>query len=197
VCKADPTFADLVLANFHRRCVYTEPRYLGRKAYASDKEYMTAYGFGESSDSKTGFEEEDAYFERMSGYINLFAAFVQIPLADHPHGLNEAWKWLARVLNQKPRTATASVLGAFLEQAGYQLLQSFPRQMRKVLVFIERDFLGRCLENTPARKAAKKRLEVFLVMYHKRGDQLEEPEGKTLAHTQESHAGVESIQRGD
>jgi hypothetical protein len=39
-----------------------------------------------------------------------------LPIAErHPHGPAEGWIWLARLLNQEPRTATATVLLTFLE----------------------------------------------------------------------------------
>jgi hypothetical protein len=58
------------------------------------------------------FEEEGPYFDRMVGYVSLYAAYVQLDTKGqpHPHGTSFGWKWIARLLNEKPRTSAACCL---------------------------------------------------------------------------------------
>ena len=51
-------------------------------------------------------------------------------------GIAHAWTWLARILNHPPRSATASILLAFLSTAGYELLKTYRNQMHKMLAFL-------------------------------------------------------------
>lgn len=193
----DPAFNDLFLANFHINCPYTVPRYLKRNQYASLPDYMRACGYTEKKDGPHGFEEESSYFEKMAGLIALFAAYTQIPYDRHPHGPAQGWVWLARLLNQEPKTATGTVLITFLETAGYQLSQQYPRQMQKVFDFIQKDFFPRLDISTPPRKASAARLQLFLEAYHKAGRRLTEPRGRHLPQRAAGDQGFQRIEQGD
>ena len=66
-------------------------------------------------------ETEDEFLRRQCGVVRLYAAVIstpQLPIekVPHPHGLDQGWVWLARVLNMEPHPSiTAAALGSFLE----------------------------------------------------------------------------------
>lgn len=183
LCVVDIGLVNLLMANFADKCTYTVPRYLDRKDYPSKNAYLAALGYNEEEEGK--FQTEEAYFESMEGIVSLFAAYLQIPIEGHPHGLNEAWAWLARVCNQPPRSATATVLLAFLQIAGFELHKRYGRQMHKMLEFIAKIYLPLLNSKTAPRVAAKTRLALYLDKYFSNG-RLDEPEGHTMAMTQSS-----------
>ena len=60
----------------------------------------------------------NAYMERMSAYVALFAAIVQTrPFSgiQNPFGIANGWRWLASILNMSPRNITPFLLCSFLE----------------------------------------------------------------------------------
>jgi len=192
ICVYVPEFTEILMGVFAERCIYIVPRYLDRQDFKGNADqYRLALGYTQDKENKqTGFEEEDKYFEKMGGYVSLYAAFMQTDIAKHPHGLDQAWVWVSRLLNQAPRTATASILLAFLEVSGYGLLKAYPQQFPKLLDFIERHFLPRLDDRNPARKAAKTRLGMFLQDY-RTNKRLAEPKGKTLPADQASDVGYQ------
>jgi len=202
-----PDFNDIFLACLEERCIYMTPRYLDRKNYPSQHAYMEALGYEEMSTEEEGkpnaavqFETEESYLERMVGYVCLYAAYVENSAASHPHPISLAWSWLARLLNRKPRSATASVLHAFLSTAGPSLHLHYPNQMLKLLNFINEDFLMRLDASTPPRKAAQAVLALWLqtALHHiQQTGRLPDPEGKNMPHSQDSDASQQEIHPGD
>ena len=60
----------------------------------------------------------------------------------HPHGVQNAWQWLARVMNNEPRPdITATLLLDLLSVAGNSLMTSYGSQMRKILQILCTDYL--------------------------------------------------------
>lgn len=55
----------------------------------------------------------------------------------HPHGIDKAWGWMARILNMKPRRITATLLEKFLQVAGHSLAANYRRQFLKMLLLIK------------------------------------------------------------
>ena len=197
---SDNNFNNIFLAALTERCVYIIPLYLDRKSYNSMSQYKQALGYASST------EDEEKYFERMSGYIALYAAYVQSQPPQnqanviHPHGITYAWKWLARLCNHEPRTATAAILHTFLSVAGYILYQTYTKQIYKIFYYIINELIPRMDNKTPARNAAIIRLKLWLNETNKlivAGKNLNIPEGQNIPFTQSSDAAVQVIQRGD
>ena len=202
----DPLFFSLFLATLCERCIYAVPVYLDRRHYPDLRAYMRAIGYLEVTDDRgqPAWEEEDAYFERQQGYVALLAAVLQAG-ATHPHlhGLPHAWQWLARVLNQEPRTATAAVLFAFLSTAGHALSRAYRGQMAKVLTYLQREMMPRMVRmgtKTPARKASVARLQLWLnkeVDEVRKTGLISEPEGRTMPESQSQSTAEVRVQAGD
>lgn len=209
IAMKHPDFNDILLASLGEKCIYITPQYLDRKAYKDARTYQLALGYEEISpdDSKQQegvaaapyFEGEEQYFERMVGYVSFYGAYVQMLFQGHPHGIERGWVWLARVLNQAPRTATASIIHAFLSMAGKSLHQMYPTQTMKVLQFLYTDFVMRCPDTSPPRKAAQAVLALWLAntIQGVLQGSFPEPEGRQMPVQQESDVSVQEIHHGD
>ncbi|XP_077212382.1 nucleoporin GLE1-like protein isoform X2 [Tasmannia lanceolata] len=141
--KQVPTAMDIVLAEFHKACIYTVPKHINysESAFKSEEAYYKAVGYQEGGGK---IEPTDSYLERVRSYMTLYAAIVQteIPGIRNLHGLKEAWAWLARFLNALPANLyTAVALLSFLKISGYTLLQKYKSQFRKILNVISGEFL--------------------------------------------------------
>ena len=209
IAMKHPDFNDILLGSLGEKCIYITPQYLERKSYPDMRAYQIALGYEEITpdDSKQQegvaakpyFEDEVRYFERMVGYVSFYGAYVQLLFQGHPHGIDRGWVWLARVLNQTPRTATASIVHAFLNAAGKSLHQMYPNQTVKVLQFVYNDFVMRCPDTSPPRKAAQAVLALWLadtIEAVKQGN-FPEPEGRQMPVQQESDVSVQEIHQGD
>ncbi|CAL9193610.1 unnamed protein product [Musa hybrid cultivar] len=173
-----PAVMDFVLAEFHKSCIYTVPKYLQPSDQTlQTKDYWKMVGYHEV-DGK--IESSENYLNRVQSYMKLYAAIVQTEIEGvrNPHGLAEGWAWLARFLNALPANrSTAYALEAFLKMAGFALHRRYKSQFKKVLNAISRSFLP-ALRERGDRKLNEiiKRLEQYLE------DQvfLKEPEGWRL-----------------
>ena len=145
-----PVFGRLVLAHFYRRCPYLVPLYLPQKEGQSDEEFYKSLGY-RYSDGKV--EQQPAYLKRMSGVIRLYAAVtISLPRRNqpHPHGLQQAWRYLASLLNLPPRNEiTAAILAEFLTVAGHSMKKEYGRQFQKMLHLICTDYFAMIHEVTP------------------------------------------------
>jgi nucleoporin GLE1 len=157
-----PELLDIFLACLVRKCPYVAPHYLRRENAMTDSEYRLRIGYLQKSDES--FETEESYHERMAGIISLYAAFLQSPHPQHPHGIKFAWQWLATILNRPPRRITPVILIAFLQIAGYTLWNSYRRQFAKILRFIKSDYLHRLPEGCVG---ARTRLELYIEDFEK------------------------------
>ena len=199
-----PTFTDIFVASLGEKCIYITPVYLAAKSYPNTHAYMLALGYEEIASETPGtpptVDTEEQYFERVVGYVCMYAAFIEFDEPRHTHGAEYGWKWLARILNQKPRSATASALYAFLSTAAHGLLKKYPTQMRKLLQFVNTDFINRLDLTTPSRKAAVAVLALWLqTTLHllQTTGQIPMPEGKNMPMSQESDTSHQELHEGD
>ncbi len=122
------------------------------------------------------------YYARMAGFVTLYAALLQQSTCAHfqppseemilrsvtnPLGMPAAWRWLARLLNQKPQRISATILLAFLKPSSHALNRAYPRQFLKLLKLIESDYLKKIhalidTADAPEEKAALSNLETWL-----------------------------------
>ncbi|EEF47610.1 Nucleoporin GLE1, putative [Ricinus communis] len=120
-----PHSMNLLLAEFHRGCIYTVPRHV--------------------TYSKNGkIESTTDYLKRLECYMRLYGALVQTEVQgfQNSHGPNEGWAWLARFLNNLPANIyTAVALNGFLKTAGFVLFRKYRSQFGKMLNIIYNDFL--------------------------------------------------------
>jgi len=47
-------------------------------------------------------ETTDNFMQRLRGFMLFYAAYMQVDHAQHPHGMQAAWAWVARLLNKVP-----------------------------------------------------------------------------------------------
>uniref|UniRef100_A0A1D1XNS0 mRNA export factor GLE1 n=1 Tax=Anthurium amnicola TaxID=1678845 RepID=A0A1D1XNS0_9ARAE len=173
-----PAAMDFVLAEFHRSCIYTVPKFLQSfKVTNRANEYQKLIGYREENGK---IESTDSYLDRVESYMKLYAALVQTEIGDirNPHGIKEGWAWLARFLNMLPANKfTAVALEAFLKMAGFALFQKYRAQFNKMLNIISNKFL-------PALKA-KGNADVYMIIskletYLEKKLYLKEPNGRRL-----------------
>lgn len=95
-------FGDLLLSHFHNICPFTVPVFMPRMVGQSNEYYYNSMGYKYAEDGT--IEKHDKYLKRMSGLMRLYASIIITPqrrgvAKANPHGLQNAWRWLAAVLN--------------------------------------------------------------------------------------------------
>ncbi|OVA20560.1 GLE1-like [Macleaya cordata] len=173
-----PFAMDLLLAEFHRACIYTVPKHVVYSKSALSKEaYYKMMGYREE-DGK--IESPESYLEGVRSYMKLYGALVQTEIngIQNLHGLKEGWAWLARFLKALPANIyTAVALQAFLQMAGFALFRKYKSQFMKILNVISQHFLD-ALE---ARKDPKLNPVIMNIKTYINTKQfLQEPEGWQL-----------------
>ncbi|KAI3869261.1 hypothetical protein MKW92_021089 [Papaver armeniacum] len=156
-----PLAMDLLLAELHKACIYTDPFKM------------------------MGFQEEDgkdaeSYLGGVASYMKLYGALVQTEVSGvrNLHGLKEGWAWVARLLNSlEPNIYTAVALNNFLEMAGFALFRTYKTQFQKMLNFISRRFVE-ALESK--QDPELKPVIVQLKTYIDTNQFVKEPEGRLL-----------------
>lgn len=136
-----PLFGRLVLAHFYRQCPYLVPYYMPQQEGQTNEDYYKSLGYRYTGGK---VEQQPAYLKRMSGVVRLYAAvMISLPRRQqpHPHGLEQAWRYLASLLNLPPRNEiTAAILVEFLTVAGHAMSREYGKQFQKILHFICTDY---------------------------------------------------------
>lgn len=57
------------------------------------------------------------------------------------HGIENAWQWVAIVLNQKPTKIVPHILLTFIEVAGSTFLETYGKQALKIISFIRNTYI--------------------------------------------------------
>ncbi|GCC34545.1 mRNA export factor GLE1 [Chiloscyllium punctatum] len=147
IWESHPKVGDLFLAHLHRKCPYAVPFFPSWKDGQQKEEYQRLLGYRVLDNS---VEQQDNFLKRMSGMIRLYAAIILLrwpygsKQAEHPHGLNHAWHWLAQMLNMEPLAdITATLLYDFLEVCGNALMKKYQNQFWKMIVLIKNDYFPR------------------------------------------------------
>ncbi|KAK7814418.1 mRNA export factor GLE1 [Quercus suber] len=138
-----PHAMDLLLAEFHRACIYSVPKHItySESAFECEEAYYQALGY-RVIDRK--LESTKDYLTRLASYMELYGALIQTEVqgVQNTHGLKEGWAWIARFLNTLPANRyTAVALSAFLKMAGFALFRKYKSQFMKVLSNISNNFL--------------------------------------------------------
>ncbi|KAI3836326.1 hypothetical protein MKX03_020814 [Papaver bracteatum] len=171
---------DLLLAELHKACIYTDPKHLVySKSALSKEDYSKLMGFREEDGNKAA-ESLESYLEGVASYMKLYGALVQTEVSGfrNLHGLEEGWAWIARLLNSREANiCTAVALNSFLEMAGFALFRKYKTQFQKILNVISRSFVE-ALESK--QDPNLKPVIVQLKTYIDRNLFLEEPEGWLL-----------------
>jgi hypothetical protein len=84
--------------------------------------------------------------------------------------MDQAWCYLARVVNQPVHPGVLTVLDTFLEYAGYRFLQTYPVQGAKLVrLLASPDYCGRILPANQVDATTKLRLRNKLDFFSHRG----------------------------
>ncbi|CAL1415078.1 unnamed protein product [Linum trigynum] len=176
-----PYAMDLILAEFHKACIYTVPKHIAySKAAFSSKEayYKEQLGFKEDGGQ---LESVKDYLKRMEAYMRLYGALVQTETVrgiENPHGPAAGWSWLARFLNALPANSfTAVALNAFLQTAGFVLYRKYKSQFAKLLHMVSSHFLKALkTRNDPDLRPIITEIESYI----QDKSFLKEPEGRRM-----------------
>jgi nucleoporin GLE1 len=147
-----PELSEIFVALLRDACPLAVPKYYPflKSKYADEKEYFKICGYAPSEDDPNAFESSDSYANRISGYMLLYGAYVQVSrviVQNHPHGIDQAWAWFARLLNKcPPNRQTAVALESFLKHAGYEFVKTYRSQGVKLLLVIAQQWIPK-LEN--------------------------------------------------
>ncbi|GAV90462.1 LOW QUALITY PROTEIN: GLE1 domain-containing protein, partial [Cephalotus follicularis] len=183
-----PHVMDLLLAEFHKACIYTVPKHMAyiESAFQSKTAYHKTLGFRQD-DGK--IESVKDYLTRLESYIKQFIdadssdqehlfSQTEIEGIENIHGLKEGWAWLARFLNTLPvNIYTAVALKAFLQMAGFALFRKYKSQFKKMLNFISENFLQALRER---ENSVLNPVITEIRSYIEDGKYLEEPAGRSL-----------------
>ncbi|KAL8619084.1 hypothetical protein ACOMHN_019356 [Nucella lapillus] len=174
-----PDVGELILAHLQALCPYVLPLYPPRLPNQSTEEYHKSLGY-KTVDGN--IEQQDKFLKRMSGVLRLYAAIMVTPPpqgggAEHPHGLDHVWSWLARSMNLQPNPdITATAIYDMLSVTGGFLLQAYRVQFVKLLYFLFKAFLPK-LKAVAAGSGPVIRLETFLETTMKNNALIPLPEG--------------------
>ncbi|CAH2037994.1 unnamed protein product [Thlaspi arvense] len=157
-----PQAMDILLAEFHKACIYTVPKHIVNSQSAWDT---------------------DAY-QRLDSIMRLYGALVQTDVrggnVTNIHGIEHGWAWFARFLNKisANNRVTATALNAFLQTAGFGLHQRYKSQFLKILSIVRDHFLPklRAKKDTSDLQA----IILDIATYIEDRMYLKEPEGRTL-----------------
>ena len=152
VGEREPLAWQCVIDELRNRCCYTVPHYPELPPKGSSAQAIEAYrlsiGYVKRADG-INLEKKETYYKRMSAYVLLHAALLQVSRAPkfpnpnsealemrpvaNPLGAAACWAWLARLLNQRPRPITPDLLNAFLGPTAHLLGAAYPQQFAKLL----------------------------------------------------------------
>nr|CCA14866.1 conserved hypothetical protein [Albugo laibachii Nc14] len=192
-CVLDTELTDVLLAYFHKLCVYTIPKTISKQKNQSIFEYKRALGLeeavGESNDVD-GLEHVTEYSKRMTMITAVLAAVMQTRPWDNrskPKGiqLEDCWAWLARLVNDPVHLMTGPIVLTILEVAGCELCDQYKSQFRKLMVLIETQICPKLSKDAKSGAAnAAGQLETFISKYKANRNRIPEPEGRKLQETQ-------------
>ncbi|CAG8624572.1 7808_t:CDS:2 [Dentiscutata heterogama] len=161
ICTQHTEFMEFLMTRLVKKCPYVLPRYYARQANQSLEEYKKQMSYKPN-------EDEDAYVNRM--YLK------------NPYGIDNAWTYLARLMNLRPQKITPSLLYICLKITGSSLLRAYNQHALKLFSVVYKSYVQRppsevnsLLTSAPA---AMSRLRTLLEDASKKG-QFPVPEGQT------------------
>lgn len=160
-------FLPILTGRLMKRCPYMIPKYVSKLSNDTTADFRKRAGYRLVGDQ---LEKEAAFAERMSGIIALFAAIC------HHDKKSHLWTWLARFVNEKPRTVSPLLVFTFLEVAGATFVRLYQGQARKLIRFLLSTWIALA---PPGAVAHSTRLTLFLQEFEQTG-QIKPMEMQTL-----------------
>ncbi|CAG8528950.1 7801_t:CDS:2 [Dentiscutata erythropus] len=179
ICTQHTEFMEFLMTRLVKKCPYVLPRYYSRQANQSLEEYKKQMSYKPN-------EDEDAYVNRMCAIVALYCAIMQTqplyPNLKNPYGIDNAWTYLARLMNLRPQKITPSLLYICLKITGSSLLRAYNQHALKLFSVVYKSYVQKpplevnsLLTSAPA---AMSRLRTLLEDASKKG-QFPVPEGQT------------------
>ncbi|XP_011493871.1 PREDICTED: nucleoporin GLE1 [Ceratosolen solmsi marchali] len=171
-----PDFGALLLARFRKKSPFFIPVFLVPNKDQSEDEYCKSLG---CKYTDAGIPEKpEQFWKRLGGIMYLYASIMvtrqrQGMNKSHPHGLGNAWKWLATTLNTEPRCDIADVCATLiytiLEVTGNDLWKTYPNQFPKMLLILNNVYYEKLKSFDPVISAPISRLGELLTNALKTG----------------------------
>lgn len=186
-----PIVGNLFMAHLQSVCPYILPHYHTHVEGETSVGYHRSLGYKVDEDGAV--EEQDKFLRRMSGLMRLYCAcLITSPPPPtpggatrpphgqtqftHPQGLENAWMWLARVMDQDPHPdITAGLIYDVLVTCGAQMMRQYSIQFVKLVFLLYKQYVPK-LKDVAVTNATLGRLEIFLEGVLKSG-RIAEPEG--------------------
>merc|ERR1712150_136042 len=127
------------------------------------------------------YETEEAYYNRMKGFVGLFAGYLDIDLPSHPQP--QLYKKLIQRLCRMFQypilpPSFAPFLTIFLEIAGFSIHKRDPNTFRPLIVLISQNLDKKFINNSPISKFYNNRLRIYIDNLN--NNQFTEPEGRKI-----------------
>ena len=127
--NGEPELETHLLAEFHRKCIYTVPYLIDRASMSAD-DFLTAIG-------KRKSENTEQYVERMTGIATLYGVFLAVYKPFHP----KLWSLFARILNLPAKRTTASILCNLFAYTSAPMHASFGTQFEKLILYLVKEWI--------------------------------------------------------
>ncbi|KAL7289651.1 hypothetical protein TKK_0016380 [Trichogramma kaykai] len=164
-----PDFGELLIARFHVKSPFFVPVFLSQSSDQSETDYYKLLGC-KFNDNGTP-EKPDQFWKRLGGVMYMYASIIitkQRKGIDkpHPHGVGNAWRWLAATVNIAPRSDNADICATLifvlLEVTGNELWKTYPKQFPKLLMVLNNDYYAKLKSFDAVTSAPIARLGDFL-----------------------------------
>ncbi|KAG0298258.1 Nuclear pore complex nucleoporin component [Linnemannia gamsii] len=159
-------FLDVLMARFAKKCPYVTPMYIPKANGDSAEQFLTKLGYKKK---ESGFESEAQYDSRQAAIFTLYCAILQTkpPVGTNVHGIDNGWRWMARILNMPPRPITPALIQVFLEVCGNEFMRTYRNQATKTLQLLMHKFIPLI---PPTGVAGTVRLKTLLEAFLKTGN---------------------------
>ncbi|KAK3833831.1 MAG: GLE1-like protein-domain-containing protein [Linnemannia elongata] len=133
-------FLEVLMARFAKKCPYVTPMYIPKAAGDSNDVYMKKLAYKKK---ESGYETEAQYDARQAAIFTLYCAILQTkpPVGTNIHGMDNGWRWMARILNMPPRPITPALIQVFLEVCGNEFMRTYRNQATKTLQLLMHKFI--------------------------------------------------------
>lgn len=171
-----PKFREVFLGSLFRYCSYAVPYWPQHRKGTSTQGLKKIQGRSQN-------EKDEVFHNRMARLVRLYLGILIVR-----QEREQLWLWFARFTNISATTAsllTPTILASSIEVAGYDALQYFGSQFRKVLIYCEKILLPKLFilkETDPVLlEGPYCKLETSLLTFKSQG-RLETSEGRDMKH---------------
>ncbi|XP_055903969.1 mRNA export factor Gle1 [Eupeodes corollae] len=175
--KLFPDFGNLFLAYTFKESPFLVPYFIPQKRGQSIEDYSKLLGYRIVDGA---IENQALFLKRQLGIARLYSAVMMTPgrradSSPHPYGIENAWIWLSNFIALQPLPdICATLMFEFLTNAGADMLATFGKQFRKLLLVIQQQYFPKL--SAVDEGGPKARLEITLGKILMEG-QIPKPQG--------------------